>query len=458
MQPLTVPPGISDYTATPMPAHRDDWEQRLLDDPDLLRDIAAEVDGPFHLMYPARVVRNINAFQQVFARVGIMGDIYYGKKANKSPSVVRACAKTGVGIDVSSCEEFRAALRGGIGGAQLMVTGPAKSDRLLRMSATYGALVAIDDLEELARLTELGIPSRVVLRVLPPGSTSRFGMTDVELALALTLTDPTAIRVEGFSFHLRGYEVAPRAELAAHLIGLCQRARALGHDHAATISIGGGFRVDYVPAESWHTFLEGVNPRWFHGDRAHRRESFYPYHCALPGPAMLAAVLAHDDLARRLRTASIRLAIEPGRALLDRAGCTVFRVQGVKVRHVHVPESADVPYVILTVNGTSLSLSEQWFDSEYLPDPVLWPEYPGTLTPTCVGGSSCLEEDMLSWRRIPLPRTATTDDLLIYPNTAGYQMDSNESEFHELGIPPKILLRKSPDGRQFLWTREPRDS
>src|SRR5690606_41567453 len=65
---------------------------------------------------------------------------------------------------------------------------------------------------------------------------------------------------------------------------------------------------------------------------------------------------------------------------------------------------------LLTVDGTSLSLSEQWFGSEYLPDPLLWPRRPGTdsgagaPTPTSVGAASCLESDMLSWRRIPLPR------------------------------------------------------
>lgn len=102
------------------------------------------------------------------------------------------------------------------------------------------------------------------------------------------------------------------------------------------------------------------------------------------------------------------------------------------------------------MDGSSLSLSEQWFDSEYLPDPVLWPEEPGTPTATVVGAATCLESDMLSWRRIPLPRAAAAGDLLIYPNTAGYQMDSNESPFHELPLPPKVVLSEAPGGR-YRW-------
>jgi diaminopimelate decarboxylase len=58
---------------------------------------------------------------------------------------------------------------------------------------------------------------------------------------------------------------------------------------------------------------------------------------------------------------------------------------------------------------------------------------------------------MLSWRRVPLPRPAEVGDLLIYPNTAGYQMDSNESAFHELPIPLKVVLHDAP-GERLRWT------
>ncbi|MGW4242556.1 Y4yA family PLP-dependent enzyme [Nocardia sp. NPDC004722] len=453
LNPLTVSPGISDITATPLPAHRDDWERRLLDHPNLLRTIADGIGGPFHLMYPARITRNIEAFQQVFKRAQVAGAIYYGKKANKSPCVVDSCATTGVGVDVSSPDELAAALRGGVLGTDLVVTGPAKSDRLLQLSARHRALIAIDDPAELIRLTALDLPARVLLRVLPEGSTSRFGLTAGELDRALVEIDTKEIRLEGFSFHLTGYDAAPRAELAAALIDRCLEARTLGHP-VSTISIGGGFGVDYVPRAAWESFRDGVSSRWFHRGRALDPKRFYPYHCPVPGPAMLEAVLKHDNLGSRLREAGLMMAIEPGRALLDHAGCTVFTVQGVKTR-----KTDGIDYDILTVNGTSFSLSEQWFESEFLPDPVLWPEDSGAITPTCVGGSSCLEEDMLSWRRIPLPRAAITGDLLVYPNTSGYMMDSNESDFHGMTLPPKVLLTEcsgSSGYAGFRWSIEGR--
>ncbi|WP_338767508.1 alanine racemase [Nocardia vulneris] len=441
---LTVVPT---HSATPLPAHSDPWERRALADPNLLGDIAFTVGGPFHVMYPPRVARNIASFHAAFTQAGVDGVVYYGKKANKSAAVVRACAEHGAGVDVASVGELTAALAQGIRGDELMVTGPAKADDLLWLATRHGALIAVDDLGELDRLAALGtsaLPARILLRVLPPASASRFGLTDAEITAALAVLDGCGtVRLEGFSFHLSGYDAVARAELATATIARCLHARTLGHP-GTTLSIGGGFGVDYVPAAQWAEFGDRVDRSWFHSGKTF--DSYYPYHFPAPGADMLTAILAHDGLAQRLRDTAIRLAVEPGRALLAHAGCTVFRVQGSKTRYTD-----GAPYRLLTVDGTSLSLSEQWFDSEYLPDPVLWPQLPGTPTPTSVGAATCLDSDMLSWRRIPLPRAAEVGDLLIYPNTAGYQMDSNESAFHDLPIPPKVVLHDAP-GDRFRWT------
>lgn len=457
--------GAAAITAAAMPALLDPWEERVLGDPDLLGDIAFAVGTPFHLMYPARVRRNIAEFQQAFRAAGVDGVVYYGKKANKAACVARACAEQGAGVDVSSVGELTAALAQGVRGAELMVTGPAKSGELLWLAARHGATIAVDALDELDRLLSAGLDARVLLRALPQGSDSRFGMTGAELDEAVgLLAGHDRVRLAGFSFHLSGYDAAARAVFAAELAGRCLRARELGHE-ADLLSIGGGFGVDYLRAEAWEEFTAHADPARFHAGRSFG--SYYPYHFPVPGAAMLAAVLSHPvttgapvdhdgTLASLLRDKHIRLAVEPGRALLAHAGSTVFGVRGAKTRHAH-----GSPYRLLTVDGTSLSLSEQWFDSEYLPDPLLWPQRQDAdrcavePTPTSVGAASCLESDMLSWRRIPLPRPAEPGDLLVYPNTAGYQMDSNESGFHELPLPPKVVLHET-DGDRLRWALDAR--
>ncbi|MFI6157160.1 Y4yA family PLP-dependent enzyme [Kitasatospora sp. NPDC051170] len=439
--------------ALTLPAHPDPLADRLHAG-GLLHELAHGLDGPFHYLLPERFDANLADFRAALTEAGVEGRVHYAKKANKASVFMARCAAGGAGVDVASLGELRDALGHGVRGEHLVVTGPAKSPELLRVAVRQGALIAVDALDELDRLLapDGARPVRVLLRRHPPTQLrSRFGLDRAQLHAALRRCAAAgdAVRMEGFSFHLSGYEVQPRADLAGELVELCLKARVLGLQ-ADRISIGGGFPVDYVPADAWDTFLGEHGPGQYHGEKAFAVDDFYPYHSPVAGDDALRAILAarpagdDDDvsLAERLRQAGVMLLLEPGRALLDRAGSSVFRVQGVKDR---------TGYGIVTVDGTSLSLSEQWFNSEYLPEPLLLPRGEREDGPyeACVGGASCLDSDLLTWRRIRFPSRPRFGDLIVYPNTAGYQMDSNESPFHELPLPPKVVIDQ--DGDRPRW-------
>ncbi|MFJ8603048.1 alanine racemase [Streptomyces shenzhenensis] len=437
----------------PLPAHTDPVVGRLLSDP-LLPELGHGLGGPYHLLLPDAFDANAAAFRKVLAEAGVDGRVYFAKKANKASVFAERAATAGLGVDVASKGEMREALAAGVRGGELVVTGPAKADELLRVAVLHGALIAVDALDELDRLDmtarELDRTARVLLRVLPPDQPhSRFGLDGNDITAALDRLGGSAVDLEGFSFHLSGYDTGQRADLAAALVRLCHRARDLGL-RADRISIGGGFAVDYVGGADWQRFEESSRPEHFHAAKRFTG-GFYPYHSPVAGAdalrAVLAAVPVGEDatLAELLRAADVGLLVEPGRALLDQAGFTVFRVQGVKERD---------GYAILTVDGSSLSLSEQWFGSEFLPDPVLVPARREAVArtgpyPACVGAATCLESDLLTWRKIPFPTPPAVGDLLVYLNTAGYQMDSNESPFHELPLPPKVVVE--PTANRFRW-------
>jgi diaminopimelate decarboxylase len=418
----------------------------------LLHELSDAVAGPYHLVFPQQFDTNLSSFRAVLRSCGVEGRVYFAKKANKAAAWMRRCAELGAGVDVASIGELRDALGHGVRGDNLMITGPAKSEELLRLAVLQGSLVAVDSEDELdryLRLAERLGPARLLLRLLPPDQpTSRFGMSYAELERAVDAcaTAGPVLRFEGFSFHLSGYEVVPRADLAAVAIRCCREAGERGLP-AGSLSIGGGFAVDYVAAADWQQFCTAHRVDDFHAGKTF--PGFYPYHSPVAGADVLRAILdatpagETESLAMLLRRAGITLLLEPGRALLDQAGCTVLRVQGVKSRE----------YGIVTVDGTSLSLSEQWFNSEFLPDPLLVPRRRSTRSSSpfaaCIAGVSCLESDMLTWRKIVFPDRPQVGDLLVYPNTAGYQMDSNESPFHDLPLPPKIAM--SPSGSSVRW-------
>ncbi|MCX4819915.1 Y4yA family PLP-dependent enzyme [Streptomyces sp. NBC_01142] len=413
----------------------------------LLEELSYALGGPFHFLLPDAFDTNLRSMRSALEEAGVEGFVYFAKKAGKAAVWVERSEAGGAGVDVASVGELREALGHGVRGENLVVTGPAKSGALLRLAVQQGALIAVDALDELDALIETVLtgplrPARLLLRCLPPAQPhSRFGMNDAELATAMDrcVEAGDAVRMEGFSFHLSGYAIQPRADLAGQLVDLCLKARVLGLE-AGRISIGGGLAVSYTDADSWHTFLAEQNNSHYHAGKSFSTGDFYPYHSPAAGAGALRALLiAHPEghrqsLAELLRDSGVVLLMEPGRALLDQAGATVFRIQGVKDRN---------GYQLLTVDGTSLSLSEQWFNSEYLPDPYLLSrnrDAPVGTYPAAVGAATCLESDMLTWRKIPFPRRPRAGDLLVYPNTAGYQMDSNESPFHDLALPPKVVI------------------
>jgi diaminopimelate decarboxylase len=442
-----------------LPAHPDPRLDAVLHS-GLPHELAYAFGGPFHLLLPDRFDANAAAFHAVLAKAGVDGRVYYAKKANKAAAWIERCSAGGTGVDVASAGELRQVLGHGMRGENIVVTGPAKADELLRIAVAQGCLIAVDALDELGRLIASARstrPPRLLLRRLPPAQQhSRFGMNDAELHAALERCRDAggAVRMEGFSFHLSGYAAPPRADLAGELVDLCLKARAMGLQ-ADRISIGGGFAVDYVAADDWERFTREQRPTDYHAAKPFATSDFYPYHSPVAGADALRVILAarpqggRATLADRLRDAGVTLLMEPGRALLDRAGCTVFTVQGVKERD---------GYAILTVDGTSLSLSEQWFNSEFLPDPILLTgrERPGDRpVRACVGGATCLESDMLTWRKIAFPTRPRPGDLLVYPNTAGYQMDSNESPFHDLPLPPKVVVEETAGRTRWRLDRRP---
>lgn len=424
----------------------------------MIHELADGFDAPLHLLFPERFARNVAAFQQTLAQRRVMGRIYYAKKANKARCFVRAAAESGIGVDVASAGEFAEALAAGVRGVDIGVSGPAKAGDLLRLAVQHDALVAVDGLDELDRFVavarQCGRTARLLLRMEPAAERkSRFGLDAASLhaALSLCASNRSALSLEGFSFHLSGYSAQARCDQAGVAVRACLSARTL--DLAPrVINIGGGFATSYAGARDWEAFQALHRSHDYHADKTF--DACYPYHAACAGAQMLDAILTgtpereSKPLAALLLEHRFELMLEPGRALLDQAGFTVFAIQGVKDRG---------DYGIATVNGTSFSVSEQWFASEFLPDPELLiaarePSEPARASApyrACVGGASCLDSDMVTWRKVAFAQRPQPGDLLLYPNTAGYQMDSNESPFHELPLPPKLVV--TLDGARPRW-------
>ncbi|WP_281558073.1 lysine/ornithine decarboxylase [Thalassomonas sp. RHCl1] len=427
---------------------------------DKLQEWINGLGSPLHLLFPEIFKQNIFAFKQVLDRHNINHKLLFAKKANKAQCFAAACAQQQIGIDVASIAEFELALAAGIKGDDIGLSGPHKCDRLLSLAIAHNALIAIDSLNELkdlvclARLAKQTRGVRILLRIRPQSQKkSRFGLATAELdqAFSLCFQWREHIYLQGFSCHLSGYSTAQRGEAGHQLIDYIVQAQQLGFK-CNHINIGGGFAVSYLADDSWQ---QSLDYEAFHGSKTFA--GFYPYHNPCTGPDALEQVLQQKNeqqqmLGQRLRELSLCLMLEPGRALLDQAGISLFSVQGCK------PVAGTSDCHIATVKGMSFSLSEQWFNSEFLPSPLLIPSRENipladtgaeSLYKVAIGGNTCLDDDMLSWRFISFEQYPKKQDLIAYINTAGYQMDSNESAFHSTSPPRKIAV--SLAGETITW-------
>lgn len=441
--------------------HQPEWLKPLLDPvvarlihnyPHTLLELTFQYGSPLNLVWPHAFEINAAALQSVLNQYNVHHAIFYGAKANKSQCLLGAASTSGIGVDVSSIHELDAALRAGTPAERLCATGPAKTTVFHRALVRTGCLICVDSLEEFGHLKtlieSLPIPTkaRVLLRYRPQNCpTSRFGMgaDDVLQCLQYLVEQRDTFHFEGFHFHLGGYGFETRAQAFREVTGFVVAAREMGLD-PVMIDIGGGLPMRYVEPQAYSNFLQNDNkPSNYYNHLV--PNSFYPYGSSLTACQWLALFLEADhspgqSIANYLKAQNITLALEPGRSLVDQAAISLFRITRTK-------QLADNKTVIF-VEGSSFSACETWFSSEYLVDPILISTKESTNTPiqAYIAGHSCLDNDVITHRLINFSTSPQAGDLLIYVNTAGYQMDLLENEFHRHPLPQRMMATCCTEG------------
>lgn len=421
--------------------------------PQSLFRLVDDHESPVHFIFPQKLQANVLDFRGVLRKKNISAKIFFACKANKSAAFIKAALRADIGVEVSSIYELRAALSYGIQGSNIILSGPAKKKSCLQLAIEHGCTVALDDSTELTDLIYLlerqkVLSASVLIRINDvTNQISRFGVPKKDLTNMLKLcTKNRRIVFRGFSFHINNYSPEDRARAIFPLGTLLLKARKQG-SLADIIDIGGGFTTQYVSLKAWLRFMRAHRSKRIVFFAGRNIAHFYPYASEHPKASFLENILEYKNVrssatvADFVRQHKIKLFIEPGRSLLDQCGFTVMRVLQVK--------TVANGQKIVVVAGNINHLSEQWFNSEFLVDPILLRQYARSKTDSCtafIAGNLCLESDMLAWRAIHFKQTPEKGDLLIFYNTAGYQMDSNESEFNRIPLPRKMVVTKTSSG------------
>ena len=455
---------------------------RILSVPLFLRSTIASYGSPLNIILPREILKNVHDFHSVFTAARVEGRIFFPLKPNKSESILRELALSGVGVDVASSAELIRALAAGFPGERIEATGP-KNNEFIRLGIQHQIVFNVDSRTELARIIRIKkrLGARIAVKIwirlagFPTDSLneSRFGIPLNEVSDLLADLDIYHLDIicEGLSFHLdSGGEVA-KVRALDQLFLLLEKFRGAGHI-IKYFDIGGQFPVRYAASgKEWHDYLdvlarnlcgEGKPLTWNKSNLGytveHGRVSGTPhFRDQAPeksGAQSLATVLQSQlpsfgkTVADMLAECLITLVIEPGRALLDGVGCTLASVIDVK----RSTQGNNV--VVVSINRSNLNT----FDIKPMIDPILIPRSIDPVqrdTEGCfLAGNLCLPGDILMNRRVYFGRMPEPGDVIFFANTAGYQMDFAESTTLGQHIARKIAVVEDDSGNFSVFLDE----
>ncbi|MGH6719584.1 MAG: hypothetical protein ACREER_09730, partial [Alphaproteobacteria bacterium] len=409
-----------------------------LTDPDALRRAARRFGTPLYVTDLAVLADAAAQVRHAFPDPWLR---QYSVKANDVPPVIAAVAQHGFGANVVSSGEWAAAAQAGIPNDRITLEGIGKTPADLRAAGRAAGggrplrWVAIESPEEAAALAALARRQRVRLDVLyrlnpdvapetlaglaVGAGATKFGMTETEIAAAIEAGGGPdgPLRPRGIHLHVGSQLGAVDAWRDAVRRATAVAALWRGSiDSFDTLDVGGGFPV-------FETGTPAPDPARF----------------ARELPALLEAI-------PRDRRPS-RLAVEPGRFLVARAGWLVARVLHVRDRggrqvvlDAGMTElirpalyGARHPIVALTSRGRSIDRDPAASAARRGPSSVSG--VPG-IEPTRVEGPICESTDSLGLHDLlPLRR----GDLVAIADAGAYAA-SQSSTYNGRARPPQALL------------------
>ncbi len=390
-----------------------------------LTDLVAEHGSPAYVLDEADFRGRARAFRDAFAGY----DVYYAGKAFLCTTIARWIEEEGLNLDVCSAGELAVAERAGFPMARVGLHGNNKSLAELEHAVTLGVgRIVVDSFHEIQRLAEVtrqtGRTARVMVRVTAgvEAHTHEYIATaheDQKFGFSISsgdafdairqIRDTEGLELLGLHSHIgsqifdsAGFEVAARRVLALH----AQVADELGYA-MPEMDLGGGFGIAYTTQD---------DPS---------------------DPAQLATeltkIVTEECGARDLVVP--RLSIEPGRAIVGPAMCTVYEVGTVKA--VELDGGAVRTYVSVD-GGMSDNIRTALYDADYSAtlasrtsaDPAMLARVVGK---HCEAGDIVVKDEFL-------PGDLCPGDLLAVPGTGAY-CRSMASNYNHALRPPVIAVR-----------------
>jgi diaminopimelate decarboxylase len=396
-----------------------------------LSSLAAAYDTPAYIIDEADVRSRCRSYVAAFPD----SEVAYAGKAFLCRAMASWIAQEGLSLDVCSAGELAVARSVSFPPGRIILHGNAKTPADLDAAFGYGVgRIVIDATSEIARLAaQAPAQQRVLIRVTPGVDAHAHravatGVEDQKFGFSLrsgaaadaanrVLAHPE-LKLAGLHCHLgsqltdlAAYEVAAR-----RLIGLMAVLRDTRGIVLEELNMGGGHAVPYVAGDA------GFDLAGF----ADRMRRVISRECA------------------RLRLPVPHLVIEPGRAVINRAVVTLYRVLVVK----HTSEGRTF---VAVDGGMSDNPRPALYGSRYTVRAV---QHSGASPePVTVVGRHCEAGDVLA-ADVPLASDIRPGEFIAVPGTGAYN-HSMASNYNMVGRPPVVAVR---DGAARLLVRRETNS
>jgi diaminopimelate decarboxylase len=398
-----------------------------------LKDLAAEFGTPLYI-YDEDTVRHMcRQFAGGFKDAYANSHVEYSSKAFANPALAKIIAEEGLHMDVVTGGELVFARAAKFPPERLNFHGNNKGRAELSEAVEYGiGRITIDSFYEIDLLNEVAgerrVRQKVMLRVSPSIDPhthlltttgvldSKFGFSIETGAAAEAVKKAMAapnLEVMGLHFHLGSpiFELEPYSEAIDYVLKFAAEMREKHGLELREFNPGGGFAVGYV------------------GKRMPLPVSDYAHEIS-------AALRSGCD---RYGLDEPLLTVEPGRAIVARAGVAMYEVGGIKrIPGVRVYVSVD--------GGMGDNIRPALYGSEYTVRRVTQP-YAQPQEKVTVVGKYCESGDYIA-RDVDVP-VLSSGDLLCTPAAGAYAVPMASN--YNMTTRPAIVMVK--DGKARLIRR-----
>ncbi len=402
-------------------------------------ELAAEHGTPLFLFDEQDIRDRAKEFATAYLAENERGTVYYAAKAFLSVAIARWVFEEGLGIDVASGGELAIAIRAGIPGEKLLMHGNNKSESEIRTALNYGVgRIVIDSFDEIVRVAaiaaELNVVAKVLIRatvgveahthefIATAHEDQKFGLSvqegDVEEAVRRIAKLPS-LRFMGLHSHIgsqifdsAGFEIA-----ATRVVGVAYDIYDTQGIECEEFNLGGGMGIAYLPEDdplSVQTMARQIR-------------EIVTRECAnvgIPVPA---------------------LCYEPGRAIVGRAGITIYEVGTVKKVKL---DHGERTYISVD-GGMSDNIRTSLYGAQYCVALVSRSSVSEQILSRVVG-KHCESGDIVvkdAW----LPSDITPGDLIAVAATGAY-CRSMASNYNQMPRPAVVSVRGGES--QLILRRE----